>query len=386
MSFSPDARPGSQRSCCSGRARDLDRDGAEGLDREDQPGRRAVRGSAARSRGRASAGRHRGRRGAPRTGSRRRRARARRRRMSSGQAASRSIAAARGATCSSARTRTASRRRICSSLRRTEPWVGRVRGHDWHRTSAAVPRRSWMTSDGAAAYAWPSRSGRPAAGVSGTRPAEGSRHGPDATCSSSPSPSSWRWAPAVGDPHAARSRAPTTPDGSDSPFAVSTEGMKICPKCGMGNLWTERALQRAAATAELPRLNGAYSTASSERPSGHVPAGKQRRRRSAAASSSLMSCGRHRAPGVGTVAGLVQAVAQHDHAERARRGHRARAGVEDLERASRVDRACRGSPPSTCGRHRRRSRTSAARGSPSRAARRPGIAPSTSRGAAMTPL
>ena len=23
-------------------------------------------------------------------------------------------------------------------------------------------------------------------------------------------------------------------------FAVSTEGMKICPKCGMGNLWTER--------------------------------------------------------------------------------------------------------------------------------------------------
>jgi hypothetical protein len=26
----------------------------------------------------------------------------------------------------------------------------------------------------------------------------------------------------------------------DSPIAVSTEGMKICPKCGMGNLWTER--------------------------------------------------------------------------------------------------------------------------------------------------
>jgi hypothetical protein len=26
----------------------------------------------------------------------------------------------------------------------------------------------------------------------------------------------------------------------ESPFAVSTEGMKICPKCGMGNLWTER--------------------------------------------------------------------------------------------------------------------------------------------------
>lgn len=27
---------------------------------------------------------------------------------------------------------------------------------------------------------------------------------------------------------------------SESPFAVSTEGDKICPKCGMGNLWTER--------------------------------------------------------------------------------------------------------------------------------------------------
>jgi len=27
---------------------------------------------------------------------------------------------------------------------------------------------------------------------------------------------------------------------SESPFAVSTEGEKRCPKCGMGNLWTER--------------------------------------------------------------------------------------------------------------------------------------------------
>ena len=26
----------------------------------------------------------------------------------------------------------------------------------------------------------------------------------------------------------------------ESPFAVSTEGMKTCPKCGMGNLWTDR--------------------------------------------------------------------------------------------------------------------------------------------------
>lgn len=26
----------------------------------------------------------------------------------------------------------------------------------------------------------------------------------------------------------------------ESPFAVSTEGEKICPNCGMGNLWTDR--------------------------------------------------------------------------------------------------------------------------------------------------
>jgi preprotein translocase subunit YajC len=26
----------------------------------------------------------------------------------------------------------------------------------------------------------------------------------------------------------------------ESPFAVSTEGEKICPKCGMGNMWTDR--------------------------------------------------------------------------------------------------------------------------------------------------
>jgi hypothetical protein len=26
----------------------------------------------------------------------------------------------------------------------------------------------------------------------------------------------------------------------ESAIGVSTEGMKICPKCGMGNLWTER--------------------------------------------------------------------------------------------------------------------------------------------------
>lgn len=32
-----------------------------------------------------------------------------------------------------------------------------------------------------------------------------------------------------------RSRRPP-----ESPFAASTEGEKRCPKCGMGNLWTDR--------------------------------------------------------------------------------------------------------------------------------------------------
>ncbi len=27
----------------------------------------------------------------------------------------------------------------------------------------------------------------------------------------------------------------------ESPLSVSSEGMKVCPHCGMGNLWTERA-------------------------------------------------------------------------------------------------------------------------------------------------
>ncbi|HEX5015063.1 MAG TPA: hypothetical protein VFV72_12990 [Candidatus Limnocylindrales bacterium] len=26
----------------------------------------------------------------------------------------------------------------------------------------------------------------------------------------------------------------------ESPFATSTEGEKRCPKCGMGNMWTDR--------------------------------------------------------------------------------------------------------------------------------------------------
>ena len=32
-------------------------------------------------------------------------------------------------------------------------------------------------------------------------------------------------------------RPAADPDGG---LAVSTEGMKVCPGCGMGNLWTER--------------------------------------------------------------------------------------------------------------------------------------------------
>ena len=34
-----------------------------------------------------------------------------------------------------------------------------------------------------------------------------------------------------------RERAEAT---QESPFATSTEGEKRCPKCGMGNMWTDR--------------------------------------------------------------------------------------------------------------------------------------------------
>ena len=37
-----------------------------------------------------------------------------------------------------------------------------------------------------------------------------------------------------------RPRTPADESASDSPIGVSTEGMKACPQCGMGNLWTER--------------------------------------------------------------------------------------------------------------------------------------------------
>jgi hypothetical protein len=37
-----------------------------------------------------------------------------------------------------------------------------------------------------------------------------------------------------------RPRPSANETAGDSLIGVSTEGMKICPKCGMGNLWTER--------------------------------------------------------------------------------------------------------------------------------------------------
>jgi hypothetical protein len=45
-----------------------------------------------------------------------------------------------------------------------------------------------------------------------------------------------------------RPRSPVSEGAAESPIAVSTEGMKVCPKCGMGNLWTEaRCISCAAA-------------------------------------------------------------------------------------------------------------------------------------------
>jgi hypothetical protein len=39
---------------------------------------------------------------------------------------------------------------------------------------------------------------------------------------------------------ATRPRTVPGESAPDSPIGVSTEGMKACPRCGMGNLWTER--------------------------------------------------------------------------------------------------------------------------------------------------
>ena len=37
-----------------------------------------------------------------------------------------------------------------------------------------------------------------------------------------------------------RPSTPARAGADESPLGVSTEGMKVCPRCGMGNLWTER--------------------------------------------------------------------------------------------------------------------------------------------------
>jgi hypothetical protein len=42
-------------------------------------------------------------------------------------------------------------------------------------------------------------------------------------------------------------RPTSEPAAGDSPIAVSTEGMKVCPQCGMGNLWTERTCSSCGA-------------------------------------------------------------------------------------------------------------------------------------------
>lgn len=39
--------------------------------------------------------------------------------------------------------------------------------------------------------------------------------------------------------HLRRLRREAAPQ-QESPYAASTEGAKRCPRCGMGNLWTDR--------------------------------------------------------------------------------------------------------------------------------------------------
>lgn len=45
----------------------------------------------------------------------------------------------------------------------------------------------------------------------------------------------------------ARREAPRPDDVPGDGLATSTEGMKICPSCGMGNLWTERSCSACGA-------------------------------------------------------------------------------------------------------------------------------------------
>lgn len=46
---------------------------------------------------------------------------------------------------------------------------------------------------------------------------------------------------------ATRPRTVAGESAADSPIGVSTEGMKACPRCGMGNLWTERSCSACGA-------------------------------------------------------------------------------------------------------------------------------------------
>lgn len=42
-------------------------------------------------------------------------------------------------------------------------------------------------------------------------------------------------------------RRDSPPTNDESAFGVSTEGMKTCHECGMGNLWTERTCSACGA-------------------------------------------------------------------------------------------------------------------------------------------
>ncbi len=236
MSLSPDASPGSQRSCCSGVPATW-----IGIAPSDCTAR--MRPVVAQARLSCSMARHSVSRSAPRppwrsaNGIARMSWLARRRRMSSGHSADRSISAARGATCSSASSRTASRSRTWSSVSRTEPWAGVWVVTATHPSSAGGARSSGMTG--------------PVARTRLSRP-QARRHRPPGERTSAPGGTAWTsrtcscsasrsWSRSPRRLGSARGCRPSTPASStaESPFAVSTEGEKVCPKCGMGNLWTE---------------------------------------------------------------------------------------------------------------------------------------------------
>ena len=229
-------------------------------------------------------------------------------RRSYGNSPVRSISAARGATRSSASTRTASR---SIALLLGQP-VRRGSVRRWsrrHPTAGQTARRRAHSARTLVPWPLPQGSGYPLR--QGTRRGIRAGRGDDGSIDPPGAHRGRR------DRHPGHAVDPATPASQaeeagphESPYAVSTEGMKRCPRCGFGNLVTDSTCGSCGAPA---RLRPRPQTTGRRRSAGTFA--------SRAASTSLISM----ALTVGApLGGGRQAVAHHDHAERAGGGHRRR--------------------------------------------------------------